>query len=81
MGLTAQQRFCQLQACNPPEPGHHSGCGGKQSSLPTRAAHPEAQTLCLTQGDQRLVVPPHHSPVQILLPTVQSLPLLLIEVH
>lgn len=34
-----------------------------------------------TQGDQRLVVPLHHILVQLLLPLLQLLPLLVIEIH
>lgn len=57
------------------------GLEGSCPAYTEKEIHPEEHTLRLTQGDQSLVVPPHHSLVQILLPAVQRLPFLLVEVH
>lgn len=82
LGLAAQpRRGSASSGC--PAPPHQTtgGTGGRPPSLPRKQIHPEEQAPCLTQGDQSLVVPPHHSLVEILLPAVQRLPFLLIEVH
>lgn len=56
-------------------PGAAGSQGFPRNHLEAERGHPS-----FTQGDQRLVVPLHHVLVQLLLPLLQLLPLLVVEI-